>query len=342
MPHLTLEQRYQIASDIRRGLSIHMIAVGLNTYRRKIEREIARCGGRAHYTAEAATTHRQGCAAISAANHPVKSEATWTWVESELMKRYLPSPAQVAQTGRQLAANTSVSSAQATVAPPLACAPAAEPLLPDGVQTVSGSAIYHYLRRHDKQKLQQRLRRYRAVPRKGKMHWVDKAKPIAERPVEVLTRDCIGHMESDTIVGKRNESVKVLVLIDRASRFIRLGLVKNGTAAEVVSHFRAWMNDSRLPILTLTTDQGHEFSHLPNLFPDNLYACDAGKPYQKGAVEQVNSWIRQYLPKGASLRGVTQALLNNIANWINQRLRRRLGWKSAETVLFEQSAATTL
>lgn len=145
MPQLTAAQRYQIASDIRRGLSIHSIAVGLNTYRRKVEREIARCGGRTGYTAEVAIAHRRGCAAISAANHPVKSGATWTWVESELMKHYLPSPAQVAQTVRQLAAQTSVSSARATVAPMLMPTPAAAPPPPDGVQTVSGSAIYDYI-----------------------------------------------------------------------------------------------------------------------------------------------------------------------------------------------------
>ena len=71
-------------------------------------------------------------------------------------------------------------------------------------------------------------------------------------------------------------------------------------------------------------------------------ACDPGKPYQKGAVENINGLIRQYLTKGKSLRRVTQAKLNYIANELNARIRKRHGWKSPEQVLSELTAATTI
>ena len=51
--------------------------------------------------------------------------------------------------------------------------------------------------------------------------------------------------------------------------------------------------------------QGCEFSALPELLPDCLYACDPGKPYQKGQVEYMNKLIRQCIPKGISLRNIT-------------------------------------
>jgi IS30 family transposase len=101
------------------------------------------------------------------------------------------------------------------------------------------------------------------------------------------------------------------------------------------------MTDPRIPILTLTCDQGYEFAHLPELLPNHLYACDPGKPYQKRAVENINGLIRQYLPKGKSLRHVTQAQLNRIAKEPNNRPRKRLDWKSPAQVLFEMTAATT-
>lgn len=93
-------------------------------------------------------------------------------------------------------------------------------------------------------------------------------------------------------------------------------------------------------MLTLTCDQGYEFSGLPELLPGRLYACDPGKPYQKGAVENMNGLIRQYLPKGKSLLTVTQAKLDRIAKQLNDRPRKRLGWKSPAQLLSEMTAAT--
>ncbi len=99
------------------------------------------------------------------------------------------------------------------------------------------------------------------------------------------------------------------------------------------------MKDERLPILSITTDQGSEFAGLPRLFTDNLYACDPGKPYQKGAVENMNGLIRQYITKGKSLRHVTQAQLNYIANELNNRPRKRLGYRTPAQLLSEMTAA---
>ena len=101
------------------------------------------------------------------------------------------------------------------------------------------------------------------------------------------------------------------------------------------------MADTQLPLRTLTCYQGYEFSDLPQLLPGLLYACDPGKPYQKGQVENINGLIRQYLPKGKSLRHVTQAKLDRIANDLNNRPRKRLSWKSPAQVLSEMTAATT-
>ena len=49
-------------------------------------------------------------------------------------------------------------------------------------------------------------------------------------------------------------------------------------------------------------------------------------PVKKGAVEPMNKLIRQYIPKGISLRNMLQAKLNRIANELNQQARQRPGW----------------
>lgn len=306
MPPLTREQRYQIECDLRSGFGIALIARRLPCSLGVIKREIARCGSPERYTADRATEHRRRCAARSGANQRKKPPSLWHQVEAALLKKY--SPEQIVQVLKL---------------------------------SVSVAAIYRYVRRSGKKRLRQRLRHYTAARRRGKMDWVKRAHSIKKRDKAVLTRDCIGHLEGDSIVGRRHEAVKVLVVLDRATRYVRLGLVRDGTAAKVAWHLKGWMTDPRIPLLTLTCDQGYEFAHLPELLPGRLYACDPGKPYQKGAVENINGLIRQYLPKGKSLRHVTQAKLNRIAGELNNRPRKRLGWKSPVQVLSEMTAATT-
>ena len=76
--------------------------------------------------------------------------------------------------------------------------------------SVAASTIYRYLYRFDKKSLLKQLRHDWVVKRrwgrKSKMAWVDRAKPIRERPMEVLTRNTVDHLECDSIVGKRSES----------------------------------------------------------------------------------------------------------------------------------------
>ena len=308
---LTETQRYQIEHDIRLGMSNERIATGIGCSSRTIEREVSRCEGRSQYRAEDAQADRRRCAQNSAANHPTILETVWLALESAVVRKDSPEQAIHAL---KLEAST--------------------------------SAAYRYLHRGGKMHLLTQLRHYAASQKRGgkagKMDWVYRALSIHDRSKDVLTRDTIGHLECDSIVGKRNEPHKIVVLIDRALRYVRLAWVPDGTAAAVARHMARWQqDDTGIPILTLTTDQGCEFSALPELLPGRLYACDPGKPYQKGQVEHMNKLIRQYIPKGMSLRNMTQAKLNWIANELNQRPRKRLGWLSPAKLLFNLTAAPT-
>lgn len=311
MKPLTEAQRYQIEHDIRLGLNNKRIAIALGRTCRTIEREVSRCGCRARYRAADAQAHRERCVQNSASNHPTIATADWASIETAIQRKWSPE-----QSLQELKFDASV------------------------------STVYRYLRRCGKRPLLTALRHYTASRKRGgkrgKMEWVKRAQTIDERPKAVLTRDTIGHLECDSIVGKRNEPHKIVVLIDRALRFVRLGWVADGTAAAVARHMARWKNDDTgIPILSLTADQGCEFSALPELLPDRLYACDPGKPYQKGQVEHMNKLLRQYIPKGMSLRHMTQAKLDWIANELNQRPRKRLGWLSPAQLLSNLTTVPT-
>jgi IS30 family transposase len=304
MTHLTQQARYQIAHDLRLGMTNKDIALGIGCSLRQLQREFKINGGRSSYSYDKAIQSRHQRAAKSAANHRLIPETTWT-VLIEGMQRRL-SPDQVIHSQHL---------------------------------QLSVSSAYRYLHRSKLKRIRRYLRQTRIKKRRGNLSWIRKATPYKQRPKEVMTRDCIGHTETDCIVGKRKESTKIVVLLDRALRHVRLGLAKNGTANEVAKHFIQWQQDDKLPILSITTDQGSEFAGLPAIFPDNLYFCEAGKPYQKGAVENMNGLIRQYLPKGMSFDHVTQAMLDKIADELNNRPRKRLGYKSPNQLLSEITAA---
>ena len=253
MPPLTETQRYQIEHDIRLGLSNKLIAKALGCSVRTVEREMRRCGDRARYRATDAQAHRRQCARNSAANHPTIPETVWIPIEEAIRRKLSPEEAlNECQLGH------------------------------------SASAVYRYLRRCGKAHLRKQLRHYTASQKRGgkagKMAWVNRAKSIHERPKDVLTRDTIGHLECDSIVGKRNEPHKIVVLIDRALRYVRLGWVPDGTAAAVARHMARWQHDdSGISMLSLTTDQGCEFSALPEL-PAGLFVClRSGETVPEGA-----------------------------------------------------------
>lgn len=59
-----------------------------------------------------------------------------------------------------------------------------------------------------------------------------------------------------------------------------------------------------------------------------VYFCDPRSPWQRGTGENTNRLLRQYLAKNADLRTFAQAHLDAIADEVDGRPRRTLGWMS--------------
>ena len=154
---------------------------------------------------------------------------------------------------------------------------------------------------------------------------------IDERPAEVDTRAVPGHWEGDLIKGEKNRS-EVGVLLERQTRRVVLARLADAKAATVREAFEAVFRMTPPSLRkTMTYDQGSEMAEHARLAANvniQVYFADAHSPWQKGAIENANGLLRQYLPKGTSLAKYTQAQLDEIAEKLNNRPRECLGWKT--------------
>ena len=57
-------------------------------------------------------------------------------------------------------------------------------------------------------------------------------------------------------------------------------------------------------------------------------------PWQRGTNENTNGLLREYLPKGSDIDGVSDLQVQNYANQMNHRPRKCLKWKTPYEVFF--------
>ena len=73
-----------------------------------------------------------------------------------------------------------------------------------------------------------------------------------------------------------------------------------------------------------------------------FYFATPHHAWERGSNENANGLIRQYLPKGASMAGLTQHHCNAIACRLNTRPRKRLGFRTPLECFTESSVSVAL
>jgi len=149
---------------------------------------------------------------------------------------------------------------------------------------------------------------------------------IDERPQVVSERSRLGDWEADTIIGKGKKGA-IVTLVDRKSRFLRVGLVGQRTKEAVKEMIISLLVD--FPVHTITCDNGKEFtSHeeVAKALGAKIYFAHPYSSWERGTNENTNGLIRQYIPKNTDFSKLTKADILFAENRLNTRPRKCLSF----------------
>lgn len=104
----------------------------------------------------------------------------------------------------------------------------------------------------------------------------------------------------------------------------------SGKEAIPVAKITVWaLRKVKNLIHTITADNGKEFAKHEDIAQKldiNFYFCKPYHSWERGANENTNGLIRQYIPKGTDFSEVTNKRIKWIENNLNNRPRKRLGY----------------
>jgi IS30 family transposase len=191
------------------------------------------------------------------------------------------------------------------------------------------------------------LRRHKAkrtkwYSRKSKSSEIIKDKvSIHDRPEVINKRKRIGDFESDSVIFPNQKQV-LNVNVDRRTRILRFDLVKDKTAMSSIAVQKRIIYEFEeywLDVFSFTYDNWTENVYHTELhqFWVKTYFCDTYSSWQKWTVENMNMFIRQYLPRNIDLSKLTVQDLHNIQEKLNNRPRKCLNYLSPNEFFYKET-----
>src|SRR5215203_2769912 len=303
---LSPEERYMLAALRRQGLNQAEIARALGRHRSTVCRELRRNSTRAdgRYRAFTAQERTNGRRSRSRRNRRFGAE-DFALVEELLCRQW--SPEQVA--GR-LARSGLLSISHETIYRHV------------WLDKKRGGLLYTHLRGARKR----RRKRYGAYDSRGRLAG---KRMISERPEEVEARERVGHWEADTVAGSGSKDC-VVTLVERKTGLVLIGKLPDRTAESLSRRLTRLIRGAGR-VETVTADNGTEFhgyGRVERLTGAAFYFARPYHSWERGSNENADGLLRQYLPKGESMAGLSQPQCDAIARRLNTRPRKRLGFRT--------------
>lgn len=315
---LTSEQRYTISVLLQRKCSKKSIAEAIGVHPSTVTRELKRNSSqrgvykwdKAHKQAEKRSKRSPGNRAIS--------KVIWDEVRHHLVNDQW-SPEQISG------------------------------YLAKSGSKISHETIYKWIRidKRDRGTLYKHLRhrlkhRSRPVGAAGRYHIPNRV-GIEERPKEVDGKR-FGDFEMDTIVGPNNQQA-IVTLVERSTNRLFMEKLKHGKdSKELTLTVIKMLTPYKDSIRSITTDNGREFAahaKISEAIGVRVYFTDPYSSWQKGAIENANGLIRQYIPKGMPFKNVSDSQIRQIQDKISNRPRKKLHFSSPDELFSKNIGGAT-
>jgi len=187
----------------------------------------------------------------------------------------------------------------------------------------NGGILYKHLR-HRNKKYHNRLNKTQKRSKIPNRVSIDKRSKVVDKKAR------LGDWEIDTIIGKDHKGA-ILTIVDKKSKFLLIKNIGSKHADVTAQATIELLQPLKYITHTVTADNGTEFTLHEKVSQElNLqyYFCDPYSSWQRGLNEHTNGLIRQYIPKKTSFENISQEEIVMIANKINHRPRKSLGYKT--------------
>jgi IS30 family transposase len=304
---LTPEERYMLAALRRQGFNQSRIARAPGRHRSTVCRELRRNSTRAdgRYRASTAQERTNGRRSRSRRNFRFSAE-DFALVDELLCRQW--SPEQISGYLRR-----------------------------QGQLQISHETIYRHVWRdkreggllytHLRGSRKRRRKRYGSYDSRGRLTG---KRLIAGRPAVVETRRQQGHWEIDTVMGTGSTDC-IVTLVERKTGLVLIGKLGDRTTESLNRRVIRLIGRHRGQFKTITSDNGtesHDYKGIEQRTKATFYFATPHHAWERGSNENANGLLRQYLPKGRSMVGLSQPQCNAIARKLNTRPRKRLGFRT--------------
>jgi IS30 family transposase len=314
MPHLTIEQRYEIATLRSQGFSITKIGKILVKNKSVISREISRNSDKR--------------------NHIYKADLA----QSKTVFRHKNKPKKIRFTSE--IKTLVISLLEDDLSPEQIVGYC----LLNTIKCVSIERIYQFIWEDKKaggkyfKHLRTKGKRYsKRGNLKGSRGIIKDRIGIENRPMVVEEKQRIGDLEVDLVIGKNHKGA-LLTINDRATGMLKMAKINSKESQEVETKIIELLMDWKPFLHTITSDNGKEFANHKNLTDKLNIDYFFANPYcswERGANENLNGLIRQYFPKKYNFELITTEDVLRVTNKLNNRPRKRFGYKSPNEI-FDQ------
>ena len=308
--HLTREQRYTIEALLQTPMNLRetgeVIGVSTGTVSREIRRN---CSRRGYHRYRWQLAQKKYERRMEARRHYLKFTDGMKWTVSRFIIYGQYSPEQICGRFRLR-----------------------------GEEMVCAETIYRWIwqdKRRGNDELARNLRhRGRRKRRRDSLYRsrgiIQDRVDISLRPSIVDEKKRFGDFEIDTMIGK-NRKGAIMTTNDRCTHLVLIRRLAGKEATQLASTAIEALLPYRDKIHTITADNGKEFARHKEIakgLDAEFYFARPYHSWERGAKENTNGLIRQYIPKGTDFGELTDEMLAEIEWKLNHRPRKSLGYRT--------------